>query len=66
MQPNAAPTVQTAEYLRLRDTATFLGISRPHLQALVRKGQAPPSTRLGRARLFSRESLREFMRAREQ
>jgi excisionase family DNA binding protein len=64
-QQTAAPGVQ-AEYLRLRDASTFLGISRPHLQALLRKNQAPPSTRLGRARLFSVESLREFMRQREQ
>ena len=61
----AAPTVQ-AEFLRLRDASTFLGISRPHLQNLLRKKQAPPSTRLGRARVFSVETLRTFMREREQ
>lgn len=65
MQQAATPTV-LAEFLRLQDTAAFLGISRPHLQNLLRKGQAPPSTRLGRARLFSVESLRTFMREREQ
>ena len=65
MQHTAASTVP-AEFLRLQETAAFLGISRPHLQNLLRKGQAPPSTRLGRARLFSVQSLRDFMRQREQ
>jgi excisionase family DNA binding protein len=54
------------EYLRVRAAAQFLNISSPHLQALLRRGEAPPSTRLGRARLFSVHSLREFMRQREQ
>lgn len=65
MQQTAAPTVP-AEFLRLHDTAAFLGISSAHLQALLRRGEAPPSTRLGRARLFSVETLRTFMREREQ
>jgi predicted DNA-binding transcriptional regulator AlpA len=65
MQQTAAPIAQ-AEYLRLRDAAPFLGISPAHLQTLLRRGEAPPSTRLGRARLFSVQTLREFMRVREQ
>ena len=65
MQQTVTPTVQP-EFLRLHEAATFLGISRPHLSSLLRKNQAPPSTRLGRARLFSRETLRDFMREREQ
>lgn len=65
MQQTAAPIAQ-AEYLRLRDAAPFLGISSPHFQALLRRGEGPPSTRLGRARLFSVETLRAFMREREQ
>lgn len=65
MQQQAASTTQ-AEFLRLRDAAGFLGISAPHLQNLLRRGEAPPSTRLGRARLFSVRTLREFMRENEQ
>ena len=65
MQQSPATTT-LPEFLRVDDAATFLGISRPHLQNLLRKGEAPPSTRLGRARVFSVHSLREFMREREQ
>jgi predicted DNA-binding transcriptional regulator AlpA len=65
MQQTAAPTVQPG-YLHLADSATYLGISRARLQSLLRKRQAPPSTRLGCSRLFSVESLRAFMREKEQ
>lgn len=50
------------EYLRTRSAAAFLDISPQHLQKLLREGHAPKSTKLGRARLFSIESLRDFMR----
>jgi predicted DNA-binding transcriptional regulator AlpA len=61
----AALTVP-AEFLRLEAAAAFMGISRPHLQNLMKKGQAPPSIRLGRARLFSVQTLRTFLCEREQ
>lgn len=64
-QQTAAPRVQP-EYLRTQNASKFLGISGPHLHALLRNNQGPPSIRLGRARLFSVASLREFMRQREQ
>lgn len=64
MQSEAAPNAP-AEFLRPRAAAVYLGVSYAHLRSLIRKGQAPPSTRLGRARLFSVHTLREFMKTRE-
>ena len=62
---NTAPPAPAPEFLRGPDSARFLGVSYSHFRALVRKGEGPPSVPLGRAKLFSVHSLREFMRARE-
>ena len=67
MRPDAAstPSSTPAEFLRPRAAAEFLSISYPHLRALMKRGEGPPSARLGHARVFSVASLREFMKARE-
>ena len=53
------------QYLRLSTCARYLGISKPHLSKLIREGEAPPSVMLGRARLFSVDTLKTWMRERE-
>jgi hypothetical protein len=58
----AAPAV---EFLRGPAAARFLNISYAHLRALLKKGKGPAEVRLGRAKVYSVDSLRRFMRERE-
>lgn len=65
MQPEAASISTTAEYVNTVTAAKILNVSYSHLRVLLRKGQGPRFTQLGRARRFSVEALHRFMRERE-
>ena len=60
-----SPASEHAEFLRPRATAKFLNISHAHLRRLMLRGEAPPSTSLGKVRLFSVTTLKAWMRERE-
>lgn len=51
------------QFVRLRPCAEMLGISEGHLSHLVRDGKAPPSVRLGTARLFNVADAIAWLRA---
>lgn len=66
MHPEAASTFHPpADFVRARAAASILGISYSFFRVLLRRGEGPPSIRLGRTRLFNVASLQAYMKARE-
>jgi hypothetical protein len=59
VEENATPVIPA--YLRLKDAATFTGLSQQMLLKLQRAGDGPPRIRKGRAVLYSVRGLQDWM-----
>lgn len=54
---------RTPELMRLARAATFLGITRDTLRRWHLDGVGPPRSRIGKSYWYSREALKEWLRA---